>query len=207
MAIDHLMNLIKTYEKKIIPLFGLHHENIKKELNTLNKFEQLISEQKESCFYRDCLPGHITGSAVLLDKKFEKIVLTHHKKLNKWLQLGGHSDGDWLTSRVAKREAFEESGIECLDLISPTDFTTTNAEAALPLDFDIHHIPARKDEPEHLHYDVRFIMIAHEERLQISDESNDLAWFKLDNVKTVTKEISTLRQIEKVSHLKSLFHS
>src|SRR5436309_1471060 len=64
-----------------------------------------------SCFERSLEVGHITGSAWLLNHDCSKVLLTHHKKLNLWLQLGGHCDGESDVLAVALREAQEESGI------------------------------------------------------------------------------------------------
>lgn len=197
-----LEKMITNYVEKVLPLYPAHITSSEKELQTLEKFSDLMSEKNSDCFDRSCLPGHITGSAVVVNKTFTKTVLTHHKKLNKWLQLGGHSDGDNFPQRVSLREAIEESGIQEVSLVSPVTMQIVSIERALPIDFDIHDIPARKDEPAHFHFDVRFIIVAENESLTISDESNDLKWFGLDEVKSVTSETSTLRQVEKIKWLK-----
>jgi 8-oxo-dGTP pyrophosphatase MutT (NUDIX family) len=114
---------------------------------------------------RTRLEGHLTASALVLDAGGERALFTHHKKLGRWLQLGGHCDGDGNLVRVALREAIEESGIEDL-VIDPT-----------PIDVDIHVIPARGIEPEHLHLDTRFLVRAPAgARARISAESLALAW-------------------------------
>ncbi len=120
------------------------------------------------CFCRSQQRGHITGSAWLLNPAGDKALLTLHHNLQRWMQLGGHSDGDADTLRVALREATEESGIEGIEALSTEIF-----------DVDIHRIPARpaKGEPAHLHYDVRFLLRAPHEHYSISPESDDLAWW------------------------------
>ncbi|NCB50064.1 MAG: NUDIX domain-containing protein [Alphaproteobacteria bacterium] len=124
-------------------------------------------EKNETCFERFNLKGHITGSAWLLSPDGKKVLLTHHKKLNCWLQLGGHSDGEANTWNVALREAQEESGIEGIEFVSKDIF-----------DVDVHTIPEnkKKDEPEHQHYDIRFLLKAETEKFKISEESNALKW-------------------------------
>ena len=117
------------------------------------------------CFERACPPGHFTGSAWLVDGPGRRVLLTHHRKLNRWLQLGGHADGDPDLARVALREAEEESGLG--DLVVKTDI----------FDLDRHRIPARGDEPAHWHYDVRFVVRATgSDAFAVSDESHALAW-------------------------------
>ena len=117
------------------------------------------------CFERSCAPGHFTGSAWLVDGSGLGVLLTHHRKLNRWLQLGGHADGDGDLARVARREAEEESGLRDL-IVEPAIF-----------DLDRHLIPARGNDPAHWHYDVRFVVRATgSDRFVVTDESHDLAW-------------------------------
>lgn len=124
-------------------------------------------EQNPNCFKRENQAGHITGSAWLLSPDEKKVLLTHHKKLNRWLQVGGHSDGQNKTWDVALREATEESGIQNISFLIRDIF-----------DIDIHIIPEnkKKNEPEHLHYDVRFLLKAPSEKFIVSNESNALKW-------------------------------
>lgn len=118
------------------------------------------------CFERTQLAGHITASAWVIDESATHAVLTHHRKLDKWLQLGGHADGDRDVRRVALREAIEESGLRTMRFASARIY-----------DVDVHPIPARGSEPEHKHYDIRFAFIAdRSEPLVASDESHELAW-------------------------------
>ena len=100
-------------------------------------------EQNPNCFERTNLRGHINGSAWVLSPDEQKVLLTHHKKLNRWLQLGGHSDGDPNTWNVALREATEESGIQGIEFVMKEIF-----------DIDIHTIPEnpKKNEPQFFHH-------------------------------------------------------
>src|SRR6056297_1200916 len=114
------------------------------EVTVVDRFRSLLSD-RTGCFERSNFqPGHVTGSAWLVDDSGENVLLTHHRKLDAWLQLGGHSDGDPDTAAVARREAEEESGL-AVELVS-RDI----------LDVDVHEIPARKSDPAHFHFDVRF---------------------------------------------------
>lgn len=143
-------------------------------------------ENEPRCFERDCWTGHVTGSAWLLDTSQRAVLLTRHKKLGKWLQLGGHSDGDSDTLLVAVREAEEESGL------------TVEPLSEIPFDVDIHPIPARGSEPRHFHFDVRFLLrTVSGDEFQVSDESHALAWARLDNLQNFTDEPSILRMARK----------
>lgn len=139
------------------------------------------------CFERRLLCGHVTGSAWLVSEDNASVLLTHHKKLDRWLQLGGHADGDSNILNVALREAEEESGIKDIELARPGIF-----------DIDIHPIPARKSEPEHFHYDVRFAFRATgDQRFVVSDESNHLAWVPIVGLSNVVSDLSMLRMADK----------
>ncbi len=124
-------------------------------------------DQHPEALYRTCLPGHLTGSAVVVDAAGRRVLLMHHAKLDRWLQPGGHADGNANLAAVALREATEETGIEGL-LIDPE-----------PVDLDVHGIPERGTEPAHWHLDVRFLVRAPIDATVVgNDESLDLQWFE-----------------------------
>ncbi len=115
--------------------------------------------------------GHLTGSAWLVSADGARVLLTHHRKLNRWLQLGGHADGDHDLARAALREAEEESGLRDL-VVEPEIF-----------DLDRHRIPERGSEPAHWHYDVRFIVrVTGSEAFALSEESHALAWREIASI-------------------------
>lgn len=117
-------------------------------------------------FVRERHEGHFTGGAWLVSADGRRTLLTHHRKLGRWLQLGGHADGDTDMGQVALKEAEEESGLPGLEVEADTIF-----------DLDRHWIPERRDVPGHWHYDVRYVVRAGEdENYVISEESLDLAW-------------------------------
>ena len=141
-----------------------------------------IAAHPRDAHLRTCLEGHLTASALVLDESRGKALLTFHKKLGRWLQLGGHCDGDANLPGAALREACEESGIADL-AIDPA-----------PIDLDIHGIPARKDEPEHLHLDTRFLVYAPAgARETLSEESLSLRWFAPDELGTIETDDSVRR--------------
>jgi 8-oxo-dGTP pyrophosphatase MutT (NUDIX family) len=136
------------------------------------------------------MPGHITGSAWIIDEDKTHVLLIHHNNLNRWLQPGGHADGDENVLNVAIREANEETGLLNLTLLTSGVF-----------DLDIHPIPERKGFPSHFHYDVRFLFRASKkDELKISEESSDLKWIKLSEVPALTQNNpSILRMIKKLT--------
>lgn len=140
------------------------------------------------CLWRTCLDGHLTASAWIVDPARTRTLLTHHRKLDRWLQLGGHVDGEADLLAAALREAREESGLTRLRAVSAEIF-----------DVDRHRIPARKTEPEHWHFDVRFLLEADPaEPLAISDESHDLAWVLLAELPRYSAEESLARMARKI---------
>jgi 8-oxo-dGTP pyrophosphatase MutT (NUDIX family) len=127
-------------------------------------FLELLAEGAHG-FERSRLAGHFTASAWLVDAAGERVLLTHHRKLDRWLQLGGHADGDQDLAQVALREAEEESGLVGL-VVVPEIF-----------DLDRHWIPERGDVPGHWHYDVRYVVHATgSDAFEVSEESLALAW-------------------------------
>lgn len=127
-------------------------------------FVELLDTHSQG-FERTNTYGHFTGSAWLVSGDGQRVLLTHHRKLGRWLQLGGHADGDADLARVALREAEEESGLADL-VVEPQIF-----------DLDRHWIPERKVEPGHWHYDVRYVVRATaSEEFVVSEESIELAW-------------------------------
>ena len=146
-----------------------------------------IEEHPDDAHQRSCLAGHLTGSVMLMDHARERVLLTLHKKLGVWLQLGGHCDGDANLVHVAFREAQEESGIDAIE-IDP-----------VPIDLDIHRIPEHKGVPAHLHLDTRFVAYAARGSNEvISDESLDLRWFTLDELPGLGCDASMLRAARRV---------
>ena len=116
-------------------------------------------------YVRERSAGHFTASAWLVDAAGARVLLTHHRKLDRWLQLGGHADGERDLRVVALKEAEEESGLGGLEL-----------EGGI-FDLDRHRIPEHKGVPEHWHYDVRYVVRAGGgEAFVVSDESHALAW-------------------------------
>ena len=144
-------------------------------------------ENHDDCLLRSQLSGHLTGSAWIVDPSRTRTLLTHHRKLDKWLQLGGHADGDPDLLAVALREAREESGLQRVHAVTPAIF-----------DLDRHWIPERRTEPAHWHYDLRFMIEADPaEPLTVTSESKDLAWIAVADVTQLNSEESMARMVRK----------
>jgi len=147
--------------------------------------------QQPNCFQRELSEGHITASAWITDDSVSRALFTHHTKIKKWLQLGGHCDGNQNVKEVALTEAREESGLKEFQLKQANIF-----------DVDIHLIPAYKINSAHYHYDIRFWFIADANaKLTISNESKDLKWLGIDEIEQYNKETSIMRMIEKCKEL------
>ena len=145
----------------------------------------------DKCFDRNLLEGHITGSAWIINETRDKALLTHHTKLDRWLQLGGHADGEPDIIKVSTKETVEESGLSSLKLFSTDIF-----------DLDIHPIPEHKGIPKHLHYDVRFLFIAAEdENLIVSNESKNLAWIPFNKLQEYTHNNESILRMARKSTL------
>ncbi|MBK8292049.1 MAG: NUDIX hydrolase [Flammeovirgaceae bacterium] len=140
-------------------------------------------QKQTNCFDRTHLPGHITGSAWIVDPSNTQALLVHHAKLNKWVQPGGHADGDENILQVALREAEEETGLKKLRVVNDT-----------PFDVDIHLIPKRADFPEHFHFDIRYLLEASmSDQIIVSNESHDVKWITLDTLEDYNPERSVIR--------------
>jgi 8-oxo-dGTP pyrophosphatase MutT (NUDIX family) len=119
---------------------------------------------------RSCAPGHLTGSALVVDPQSERFLLLHHTKLRRWLQPGGHADGDGNLAAVARREATEETGIEGLRVVVPA------------IDVDVHLVEPPREAPHH-HYDVRFLVVAPPGATAVGNhESTALRWVTVDDL-------------------------
>lgn len=136
------------------------------------------------CLDRTCSPGHLTASAVVIDAAHTATLLTFHAKIRRWLQLGGHCDGEGDLRAVALREAREESGVSGLRCLPQI------------VDLDIH--PIEEKGGRHLHYDARFVVEAPQRDAPIrSAESIDLRWFELDRLDQLALDVGLRRLISR----------
>ncbi|MFB6809101.1 NUDIX hydrolase [Streptomyces sp. NPDC056387] len=133
--------------------------------------------------YKPCRAGHITGSALVVDPVGERVLLTLHKKLGMWLQMGGHCEPEDTTiAGAALREAVEESGIASGLTLLPGG----------PVRLDRHPIPA----PCNWHLDVQYAALAPAGAVaEVSEESLDVRWFPYAEVAAVA-DASVVRLLE-----------
>ena len=162
----------RVHRKPLLDTLGLYSACRPSDGERVERIRTFI-EEHDDCFLRSCLVGHITASAWIVTADGSRFLLAHHKKLSAWLQLGGHADGETDTAVVALREAKEESGLRDFRLVRSA------AGGVVPIDVDIHRIPPVDDVPAHLHFDIRYLLVANETGpLRVSDESHDVRWFE-----------------------------
>lgn len=134
---------------------------------------------------RACLEGHLTGSALVVRQHDKQILLMFHTKLQKWLQPGGHADGDACLMRVALKEAVEETGIQELKILDT------------PIDLDIHTVEP-PGEGKHEHFDVRYLVVAAKDSIPVGNhESQELRWFSSKDLKKIDVDKGLLRMVNR----------
>lgn len=144
---------------------------------------------------RSCRPGHLTGSALVIDPADHRILVLYHSKLKRWLQPGGHADGDPDLARVALREATEETGIHDLQLIEPA------------IDLDVHRVNPPGESP-HEHYDVRFLVLAPVGSEPVGNhESKALRWISSCELASIDADSSLCRLVARSLALMSRLRS
>lgn len=164
--------------QKLIEELIAYSNRFPEECATIERFIGFLVREPH-CYARETI-GHITASIWILDPTRSHVLLTHHKKFNQWIQLGGHADGDMDLRAVALKEGFEESGLPQITLISSEIF-----------DIDIHDIPTRCT----THYDVRYLAVSNTLEYVVSEESHDLQWVPLSHVVDINKASTSLARM------------
>jgi 8-oxo-dGTP pyrophosphatase MutT (NUDIX family) len=152
-----------------------------------------LVETEAACFSRSTFaPGHVTGSGFIVHSPSRRVLLHHHRRLDAWLQMGGHDEGESDPRATALREGAEESGLPDLVLLSPAI-----------LDVDVHAIPAGKGEPPHLHHDVRYALATlSPDAIQRDDaESLALRWFTLEEAAAAMADPDATRALARLARL------
>lgn len=155
------------HRQRLLSLLAAHAPADAEEAADLKRMAAFVRAHAD-CFGKANPLGHITASAFVVDPA-GRVLMTHHAKLHRWLQVGGHSDPhEHDPAQTALREATEESGLPDLAFVGPP----------VPLDVDIHRIPARKQDAAHDHLDVRYALRTQQpDAIAITAESHDLRWF------------------------------
>lgn len=140
-----------------------------------------LCRRHDGSLHRSCYTGHLTGSALVVDETVERTLLMFHRKLQRWLQPGGHVDGDANLSAAALREATEETGLDGLEVWSEA------------VDLDVHEVTP-PSEPAHLHLDVRYVVRAPAGAEPVGNhESEALRWVPLDDLGGLDLDAATRR--------------
>lgn len=171
---------------KVLNLLDNYYPQNLHEIEAKKRIIDFVKENSD-CFERTLEIGHVTASCWLLNYDRTKALLMHHKKLKKWVQLGGHCDGNSDVLEVAIKEAQEESGISEIEPISREIF-----------DIDVHISPANLKEKEHYHYDIRFLLsVTKNVDFVKNEESNELRWISRNIEELPTKQEPVVRMFKK----------
>lgn len=176
-------------------------ENYQPIFSEEKKFQKEIIdfiEQNDDFALRSNLTGQLTGSAWVVNSERTKVLLIHHKKLNRWLQIGGHIEADDQTiEQTILREVTEESGLKNLKLLSSSIY-----------DLDVHTIPQKKEVAEHLHFDIRLVVEADENDtlLAQNEEVLDVKWYSVSEMENPSEtdiliDASMKRMINKMKNI------
>jgi 8-oxo-dGTP pyrophosphatase MutT (NUDIX family) len=184
------------HRSELLQMLDDYYTPIISEAGYVEQTKQFVSLY-EDCFHSKLLPGHVTGSAWVINNDASKVLMLHHKKHDEWFQPGGHADRDSDIRRVALRETSEETGLdpEHIHLVRDSIF-----------DVDIHVIPASKHGPRHLHYDIRFLLqIDDQVPIPGNDESHDIQWVEIFQTQQFNKNLSTYRMMQKTRQLRNQY--
>jgi 8-oxo-dGTP pyrophosphatase MutT (NUDIX family) len=159
------------------------------EESSLARLRELLSRAADP--FTRANPEHVTGSAVIARPDGMAFLLVYHRRLDRWLQPGGHVEPpDESVLATALREAREETGISSLDI----------AHGRRILDLDVHPVPAAPDRPAHVHYDLRYLATTSDDALAVAaDEIRAARWFTLEEALAAGVDDSLARALRKAS--------
>lgn len=166
------------HREPLLALLGRHVPGDPSEAVSLERMIDFVRSEPR-CFLRESLEAHVTASALVLDRRHERALLTWHRKSNRWIYLGGHCDGDPDVLGVARRELVEESGLEHSRLLLEAPFYV-----------DVDRVARHGDVPPHDHHDVLFLFEADGRApLVVSDESHALDWVPFEDPRFLSEPV------------------
>lgn len=176
------------HRQELLGLLNQYQTRFMDELAFIDKARYFI-ETHQDIFYRELWPAHVTGSAWVVNPARDRVLLLHHRKLDRWFQPGGHADGDADIIRVSLKETAEETGLD------PSRVRLVDGRI---FDIDIHTIHASDHDPRHQHIDVRFLVeIDDTVPIPGNDESHEVLWVPLHQASSFNNNRSTYRMVDK----------
>lgn len=178
-------------------IYNNYHIKILKEIESYKPWDSEEKEAKEKIVEylktnniiidTENKDGHLTASAWIVNSKRDKILMTHHKILDIWIQLGGHTNKGETAFIAALREGYEESGLKTISEVNKDIF-----------DLDVHYFPETRKNKAHYHYDIRYLFEANEnDEIVVSNESKDVKWISFEDLYKFTDEKALQRMMEK----------
>jgi len=168
-------------------LLNRHHPADPDEKSHIAQTLKFLSEKQNPLDRNDFNPGHAVGSALLTDPSHRHVLLVMHAKLKRWLQPGGHAEpGETDLLLVSCREVAEEVGLHL------------DPKTGIFCDMDIHTVPARKGDPQHLHYDFRYRFEIPIAETNPASDALEAKWFTIEAAQNLELDSGLRRLIEKL---------
>ena len=170
-------------KEQLLSLYDMYLTQYPDELEETSIFKEYLERTEDGMLYdRKNFDGHITTSAFIVDEDGKELLLLRHKSLEKWLQPGGHTEGDASLIASALREVVEETGIGAAEL----SFRPSHQLEDVPFDIDSHYIPAnpKKHEDGHYHHDIRYVFVYNGDRHNVFnlEEATGMKWLRFDEL-------------------------